>query len=135
MRIGIASLALSLSVASASAGELSIFEHNGSIIHWFVVQDRITATYATPRKGLVSAGIRPGSKLFEGYYEGGRIVGKAFVFKSGCAPASYDVIGTEKGRSIHLDGPAPMRSGCAVTHHSASSPHANLVLIYSATHH
>jgi hypothetical protein len=132
----VAGLVLGLVVATnARAGELSIFEHNGSVIEWFVVQDAITATYKVPRKGLAEAGIKPGAKLFEGVYEDSRIVGKAFAFKLGCPRAEYDVIGYQKDKKIHLDGPAPVRTGCSVTRYSASSPHARLVFTYSATHH
>jgi hypothetical protein len=132
----IGALAVTLgSVTGSGAGELSIFEHNGSVIEWFVVQDAITATYKVPRKGLAEAGVRPGAKLFEGTYEGNRIVGKAFAFKAGCTPASYDVIGYHKGERVHLSGPAPVRAGCSVTRYSASSPHARLVLTFSVHHH
>lgn len=120
----------------AYAGELSVFEHNGSIIEWFVVGDTIKATYSLPRPGLAKSGVEPGATLFEGAYEGDRIVGKAFAFKSGCAPASYQVIGRHlDNKQTVLDGPAPLRSGCSVTGYSTNSPHAHLVLTFSARHH
>jgi hypothetical protein len=121
----------------ASAGSLDIYEHNGSVIDWFVVGDTIKATYSTPRPGLESVGVRAGAVLFEGAYEGSRIVGRAFAFKAGCPPAGYDVIGEETKGTIVLRGPAPHRApnSCAVKSYFANSPHARLVLTYSATHH
>ena len=120
-----------------SAGELYIYEHNGSVIDWYVLQDAVTATYSRPRPGLEAAGVKEGTILFEGVYEGDRIVGKAYAFKAGCAPAFYEVIGSEEEGRIILKGPAPVRASgsCKVVRYSATSPHAELVFIYSATHH
>jgi len=122
----------------ASAGELHIYEHNHSIVDWFIVGDNITVTYATPRSGLEESGVRSGTVLFKGYYEGERIEGTAYAFKAGCAPAPYDVIGSQDNAgNIILRGPGPLRGkvGCEVIGYSAKSPHAKLKFIYSATHH
>lgn len=126
-----------LLVGRASAGELSIYEHNGSVIDWFIVGDAITATYATPRPGLEDAGVERGATLFKGSYEGNRIVGRAYAFKAGCPAASYAVLGEHVGDRIVLRGPAPhrARNSCAVVGYLADSPHAQLVLKYSSTHH
>jgi hypothetical protein len=129
------SMALYLLPEPSISGELYIYEHNGSIIDWYVLGDKISATYNTPRSGVALAGISRGTKLFDGHYEGDRIVGTAFAFKAGCTPAPYEVIGRHKGKRIILTGPAPVRDGCKVVRHSATSPHASLVLIFSATHH
>lgn len=128
---------LIVTAAPVSAGSLDIYEHNGSVIDWFVVGDTIKATYSTPRQGLEGVGVRAGAVLFEGTYEGSRIVGRAFAFKAGCPPAGYDVIGEEAKGTIVLRGPAPHRApnSCAVKSYLANSPHARLVLTYSATHH
>ncbi len=129
---------LSITVAApAFAGSLDIYEHNGSVIEWYVLRDTIKATYSTPRPGLETAGVRPGAVLFEGVYEAGRIVGRAYAFKAGCPPVGYDVIGEELRGLIVLRGPAPHRApnSCAVVSYLANSPHARLVLTYSATHH
>lgn len=121
----------------APAGELYIYEHNGSIIDWFVVGNNIKATYNKPRPGMMAAGVRENVLLFEGYYEGERIVGKAYAFKPRCAPLPYDVVGREeKNGDIVLRGPAPHWSrGCSPLGYSARSPNAVLLLRYSATHH
>jgi hypothetical protein len=52
------------------AGELYIYEHNGSIIDWYVLRDSIKATYQLPRPGLQAVGVAEGTTLFEGAYEG-----------------------------------------------------------------
>ncbi len=126
-----------LLISPCLAGELHIYEHNGSVIDWYVVGDEITATYSVPRPGL---GIGQETILFRGSYEDSeRITGTAYTFKNGCAPAPYNVIGRHEdgGKRIVLSGPAPVRArgGCSTTGYSAASPHARLVLTYSATHH
>jgi hypothetical protein len=126
-----------MAMGPTSAGELYIYEHNLSVIDWFVVGDKIKATYSRPKPSLEAAGVKEGAVLFEGDYEGNRIVGTAYAFKSGCAPAPYQVIGMEQGSQIILRGPGPVRSktGCDVIGYSAKSPHAELKFNYSATHH
>ncbi len=126
-----------VAIGPTSAGELYIYEHNLSVIDWFVVGDKIKATYSKPKASLVAAGVKEGAVLFEGDYEGNRIIGTAYAFKSGCAPAPYQVIGMEQGSQIILRGPGPVRSksGCDVIGYSAKSPHAELTFQYSATHH
>lgn len=124
---------------SAAAGSLYIYEHNGSVMHWFEAGDEITITYDRPRAGLQKVGIKPGSVLFKGHYEGSGVFGEAFAFKAGCEPAPYSVMGYEAGGSeiVTLRGPGPKRvtKGCRVTGYSVDSPHAELVFNYSATHH
>ncbi|MBD2745879.1 hypothetical protein IC232_04120 [Microvirga sp. BT688] len=126
-----------VAIRPAAAGELYIYEHNLSVIDWFVVGDKIKATYSKPKASLAAAGVKEGAVLFEGDYEGNRIIGTAYAFKSGCAPAPYQVIGMEQGSQIVLRGPGPVRSktGCDVVGYSAKSPHAELKFNYSATHH
>lgn len=126
---------LVLAPLGGRAGELYIYEHNGSIMNWYVVGDHIRTMYETPRLGLAEAGITSGTVLFKGEYEGSRIIGIAYAFKRGCLPAPYSVIGYDSGDEIVLSGPAPVRTGCIVTRYSATSPHARLIFKYSATHH
>lgn len=127
--------------ASARAGELYIYEHNGSVMDWFMTGHTVRVTYSVPRPGLQDAGVREGTIMFEGTVDGGRggrYEGTAYAFKAGCRPAAYRVIGYDEGPDrIVLRGPAPVRDreGCAVTGYSATSPHARLIFIYSATHH
>lgn len=117
------------------AGELHFYEHNSSVISWFVVNDSITAKYEMPRPGLLEAGVKSGTVLFEGRYEGDKIIGTAYAYKAGCAPAPYHVVGEEKAGVISLRGPGPLRNSCEVRGYSLTSPHSNLVFKYSSTHH
>ncbi|MBN9471073.1 MAG: hypothetical protein J0J10_20090 [Bosea sp.] len=129
---------LCLCAFSSSAGELHVFEHNRSVMNLYMVSDKVRITYETPRPGLGEAGIRSGTVLFEGSYDGERFEGTAYAFKAGCRPAPYAVLGRSAGNGqIVLQGPAPVRAkhGCAVTGYSVESPHARLRFSHSATHH
>ena len=122
--------------STSTAGELHFYEHNLSVISWFVAGDNIKATYETPRPGLLEAGVVSGTILFEGRYEAGKIVGTAFAFKRGCSPAPYQVVGTDTNRGIELRGPGPIyEQGCRIKGYSLSSPHSLLAFRYSSTHH
>lgn len=122
---------------SAFAGQLDIYEHNGSVINWFVVNDEATATYATPKPSLLASGIKEGSVVFNGFEEGNRISGTAYTYRKGCAPAPYEVVGYFSGNNIVLSGPSPVQSknGCDVIRYTLDSPNAKLVFKYSSTHH
>lgn len=131
-------LMLAVMSQSAIAGELHVFEHNRSVMNLYMVSDKVRITYETPRPGLAEAGVRSGSVLFEGTYDGERFEGTAYAFKSGCQPAPYAVLGRSAGNGrVVLHGPAPVRAknGCTVTGYSVESPHARLRFSNSATHH
>jgi hypothetical protein len=128
-----------ISIAGAldvHAGELDIYEHNGSVIHWFVVNDEVTATYDQPKPSLLRSGIHDGSVLFKGFEEGRRVTGTAFVFRRGCSPAPYNVVGYFEGDRIVLSGPAPVRSegGCDVIRYSLDSQNSKLVFRFAGKH-
>ncbi|WP_154661233.1 hypothetical protein [Microvirga lotononidis] len=55
-----------IAIRPTSAGELYIYEHNLSVIDWFVVGDKIKATYSKPKASLAAAGVKEGAVLFEG---------------------------------------------------------------------
>jgi hypothetical protein len=137
-RLAALTVALACTCCNALAGELHIFEHNRSVMNLYMVSDKVRITYETPRPGLGEAGVKSGTVLFEGTYDGERFEGTAYAFKSGCRPAPYAVLGSSAGSGqIVLQGPAPVRAknGCAVTGYSVESPHARLRFSYSATHH
>jgi hypothetical protein len=134
----LASLVLSAAICGgAFAGELDIYEHNGSVINWFVVNGEATATYATPKASLLTSGIQEGTVVFKGFEEGSRITGTAYTYRKGCAPAPYEVVGYFSGNNIVLSGPSPVRAkgGCDVLSYTLDSPNAKLVFKYSSTHH
>jgi hypothetical protein len=133
----LALMIVAASTPAARAGELHIYEHNGSVTNWFYAGDQVRATYETPRPGLLQVGVRSGDVIFEGFDENGRITGSAYAFKKDCAPARYQVMGRQENGIIELVGPAPVRdpAGCSVLRYSLNSPHARLRFVYSATHH
>jgi hypothetical protein len=101
-------------------------EHNGSIVE--LQRSRagtIEIRYREPRAALA---IEPGTLLFRGAERDGQIRGEAFVFKTGCAPAGYEVSGRREAGVLFLEGAAPRRgSGCALAGLSKSSVHSRLV--------
>ncbi|MEV4610672.1 hypothetical protein MRBLMR1_005809 [Neorhizobium sp. LMR1-1-1.1] len=121
----------------AVAGELDIYEHNGSVINWFVVNGKATATYFTPKASLLGLGIQEGSVVFKGFEEGNRISGTAYTYRKGCPPAPYEVVGYFSGNNIALTGPSPVRAkgSCDVIRYTLDSPNAKLLFRYSSTHH
>lgn len=126
-----------LVVGDATAGELDIYEHNGSVINWFVVNGEATATYSTLKPSLLGLGILEGSVVFKGFEEGNRVSGTAYTYRKGCAPAPYEVVGYFSGNDIILSGPAPVRAkgSCKVIRYTLDSPNAKLLFRYSSTHH
>ena len=66
--------------------------------------------------------------MFQGAAAKGRIAGRAFAFKKGCAPAPYEVSGRFIGdASIELAGPGPVfGKGCFEGKLSWKSPHSKL---------
>lgn len=122
---------------TGSAGQLDFYEHNGSVIAWFLAAGKVKATYETPRRGLQSVGVKEDSLLFEGFEESSRISGTAYAFKKGCKPAPYKVVGSNFGDIMVLTGPAPVRvkGKCTVERYTLDSPNAKLVFRYSGNHH
>lgn len=132
MRWVVASVAFAMTATPAFAGDEATFLHNGSRMSVYSFQDEIYISYERPRAGLSVNGVRQGTRLFEGKYVGDRIVGTAFTFKQGCAPAPYRVSGYERNGVIVLDGAAPVRAkgGCSVTGYSSTSGNAHLVFTF-----
>lgn len=126
-----------IAIGDAAAGELDIYEHNGSVINWFVVNGEATATYATPKRSLLGLGIQEGSVIFKGFEEGNRISGTAYTYRKGCSPAPYEVVGYFSENNIILSGPSPVRAkgSCDVIKYTLDSPNAKLLFRYSSTHH
>lgn len=132
MRAIVAVVIFAMIATPAYAGDEATYLHNGSQMSVYSFQDEIYISYERPRAGLAVNGVRQGTRLFEGRYVGDRIVGTAFTFKQGCAPAPYRVSGFERGGTIVLNGAAPVRikGGCSVTGYSSSSGNARLVFTF-----
>jgi hypothetical protein len=134
-------LAISLVVAvltahAAAAGTSgSAYDHNGS--HVWIDTDDGEITYSDPKPSLADV-VKQGDVLFHGHihFPGSpdsdkTTHGIAYAFKKGCPPAGYPVTGSwSADRDIlTLRGPGPVRSGCAVTGFSQSSPHSILKFV------
>jgi hypothetical protein len=73
--------------------------------------------YERPREGMVRAGARAGTLLFEGSKEGNSYQGTAYVFSPSCGPIGYQVSGPieDQGTRVVMFGRAPVRdSSCRV---------------------
>ncbi len=114
-------------VSAAEAGE-STWTHNGSTMLMTDNGGSVTITYLDPRASIRNQGVRRGTLLFSGVMQKGEhLYGTAYVFRSGCQPAGYDVsgdftpdIGQER---FELVGASPQRErdGCEVVGYSGSS--------------
>jgi hypothetical protein len=115
------------------------FDHNGSQVIVFEKSGLIV--YEIPKPSIAGS-VRPGDLLFAGTLGGSAAGarGTAFVFKSGCEPASYAVTGrmTFEGygarNEIILRGRSPVRveNSCAIARYSATSPNAVLRIEFTA---
>ncbi|MEM1376496.1 MAG: hypothetical protein AAGG69_03820 [Pseudomonadota bacterium] len=120
------------SAFSANAESFTISaDHNGSLMEIRVNNGQAQIIYARPKASIARVGVRPGTVLFSGVQSGGNYSGQARVFRSGCAPALYNVSGSirvvgEVGRRLTLTGAAPVRSGCDVTGYTMNSGNARL---------
>ncbi len=106
-------LALSLVLAACSLCALPAlaadgpWNHNGSVVYMSDGSDfypnQLKIWYTDPRDGMRAEGVRNGTVLFRGLeYEDGTVEGVAYVFKSGCSPAGYNVSGTFDEYSEYL---------------------------------
>lgn len=96
----------------AFAGQLDIYEHNGSVINWFVVNDEATATYATPKPSLLASGIEEGSVVFKGVEEGNRISGTAYTYRKAALrlPMKLSAISAETTSSSPVPRPCGLKA-------------------------
>ena len=106
-------------------------DHNGSLMELRVNNGQAQIVYARPKASIARVGVTPGTVLFSGVQSGGNYSGQARVFRSGCAPALYNVSGSirvvgEVGRRLTLTGAAPVRNGCTVTGYTMNSGNARL---------
>ncbi len=95
----------------------TLWDHNGSTVRLLADGSLRIFRYEKPRKGMLDAGARPGTLLFEGERQGTRYAGTAYVFSKTCGPIGYAVEGSVSSdqRRVELDGQAPKRNGnCAV---------------------
>src|ERR1019366_2721307 len=73
-----------ISKASPQVARRNVWDHNGSIVY-LVAQGRFRKFYyKEPRSGMVSAGAKPGSLLFDGEVIGDQYQGTAYIFNGRC---------------------------------------------------
>jgi hypothetical protein len=105
--------------------------HNGSIVEASYSADGgVRISYVEPKPDL-PATLR-GMTLFEGRIaRDGRLFGTAYTFKSGCAPAPYQVAGSSGPTGMTLSGASPRRDpySCAVAGYTFRSPNVRLNFI------
>jgi hypothetical protein len=108
-------LAVSTSAFAQSKGtpappELSLWDHNGSVVSLVAQGAMREFHYKEPRPGMVEAGARPGSVLFRGKVENGQYAGTAFMFDRRCGQISYAVSGPilDSDQRVVLSGEAPL---------------------------
>jgi len=119
-----------VAMKAAPMPDASTWTHNGSTMLISEKGGRIV--YEEP-KASIAGTIKKGTTLFEGRFDGKRIVGTAYVFKKGCEPAPYAVTGRmgdnpgNFGSRIVLTGAAPKRdpASCAIV--GTTGAHSRLV--------
>lgn len=104
---------------------VEFLNHNGSIVELNRSSEGVVEIrYREPRASLA---IEPGTLLFHGSEHDGQVRGEAFVFKTGCPPAGYQVSGRRLDGVLSLEGAAPRRgTGCSLLALSKSSKHSYL---------
>ena len=87
----------------------SIWAHNGSAMSLDLAGGQLQFAYVQPRPGMIDAGARPGSQLFDGRLQGAHITGVARIFAWQCGQFPYRVDGevSNDGTHITLRGSKP----------------------------
>ena len=104
-----------LTAAIAADGQISVWNHNGSIVSLDAFGNSRLFRYVQPRQGLPA---QPGDSVFEGSRAGSRYNGTAYMFSDRCGKLGYAVSGqvSSDQRQVVMSGMAPRRSSnCQVT--------------------
>ena len=101
-----------LAVLHSSSGlsqPSSIWTHNGSLMSLDLAGGQLQFVYVQPRPGMIDAGARSGSLLFDGRLQGAHISGVARIFSWQCGQFPYQVEGevSNDGTHITLKGSKP----------------------------
>jgi hypothetical protein len=96
----------------------SIWNHNGSLMSLELAGNQVRVVYVQPRPGMIDAGARAGSQLFDGHLQGNHLIGFARIFVWQCGQFPYQVDGevANNGTYITLKGDAPLveRATCVL---------------------
>jgi hypothetical protein len=104
--------------SAAGSALTSHWNHNGSLVSLVSEGSKQKFIYSTPRVGLLDAGVKPGTLLFEGQKNGQNIDGTAYQFYRTCKSHGFQVTGStsDDRRQITLKGKAPQLDlNCNVT--------------------
>ncbi len=94
------------------------WDHNGSLVSLVSQGAKQKFFYDAPRIGLLDAGVKPGTMLFEGQRTGQNFEGTAYQFYRTCKARGFPVTGStsDDRRQITLKGKAPLLDfNCNVT--------------------
>lgn len=114
------SAAIAAPVASAQD---RCYDHNGSVMRYKIVGNGFVITYDRPRSVLQNAGVRRGTVLVDGTFQGHQVTGKARRFSRYCpqTPLEYTVTGWFEGENpdFVLEGSRPVYDRCQPTGRTA----------------
>jgi hypothetical protein len=87
----------------------TIWDHNGSVMYLIATGQSREFYYQKPRTGMIDAGAHPGSLLFRGEIDNGKVSGTAYIFNSRCGQIPFQVEGSilDNDERIMLTGQAP----------------------------
>jgi predicted aspartyl protease len=94
---------------AATSSKPTLWEHNGSTVDLIARGTLREYYYKQPRAGMMEAGARPGSLLFQGRTANGQYFGTAFIFDRQCGKFPYQVSGPilDNYQRVVLSGQAP----------------------------
>lgn len=116
---------------AAATPVTSQWNHNGSLVSLVSAGGKQKIVYEAPRVGLLDAGVKPGTLLFEGQRSGHNVTGTAYQFYRTCKARGFEVSGTtsDDRKTITLKGKAPLLDmNCNVTGSRED------ILIFTASH-
>ncbi len=121
-------LVLSLCTALPAMAD-SYWNHNGSLMRLTAHGNARNFYYATPRPGVVNAGVRPGTLFFDGWRDGNRYYGSARVFSPNCGASTFAIEGWVASEThVILEGWRPVFDNC---HPTGDQTWERLEFIYS----
>jgi hypothetical protein len=91
----------------------TFWSHNGSTMYLVVDGHRRQFFYQQPKPGMLQAGARPNSLLFDGEVVDNAYSGTAYIFNKQCGQFPYSVNGPilYQGRRVEMHGRAPRVDG------------------------
>ena len=84
--------------------------HNGFLmdVRWNSDVKQYEFSYSDPRPSLWGVGVRPGTPLMRGAFQGDQFVAAALMFTRQCGPVPYNVSGNYQNGVLTLFGPEPV---------------------------